>query len=70
MSCAGQSGARTLVRRRDASANHFPWVDLFKFQKGTEGAKEGEDLGQLTAWLVSDPKYQDMPLHTTSRIWD
>ena len=41
----------------------FRGLTLFEFSKGTEGAKAGEDRGQLTAWLISDPKHQDMPLH-------
>ena len=41
----------------------FRGLTLFEFSKGTDGAKAGEDRGQLTAWLISDPKHQEMPLH-------
>ena len=41
----------------------FRGLTLFEFSKGTQGAKAGEDRGQLTAWLISDPKHQNMPLH-------
>src|ERR1051325_9499666 len=41
----------------------FRGLTLFEFSKGTEGAKEGEDRGELTAWLISDPKHEKMPLH-------
>jgi hypothetical protein len=41
----------------------FRGLTLFEFSKGTAGAKHGEDRGELTAWLISDPKHQDMPLH-------
>ena len=41
----------------------FRGLTLFEFSKGTEGAKAGEDRGQLTVWLISDPKHQTMPLH-------
>lgn len=42
----------------------FRGLTLFTFQKGsTEGAKDGDNLGELTAWLVSDPKMRGMPAH-------
>ena len=35
----------------------FRGLTLFTFQKGsTEHAKDGDNMGELTAWLVSDPK--------------
>ena len=42
----------------------FRGLTLFTFQKGsTEGAKDGDNMGELTAWLVSDPKMRGMPAH-------
>lgn len=42
----------------------FRGLTLFTFQKGsTEHAKDGANMGELTAWLVSDPKMQGMPAH-------
>lgn len=42
----------------------FRGLTLFTFQKGsTEHAKDGDNLGELTAWLVSDPKMSGMPAH-------
>lgn len=42
----------------------FRGLTLFTFQKGSvEHAKDGDNLGELTAWLVSDPKMKGMPAH-------
>ncbi|HTE45563.1 MAG TPA: hypothetical protein VK636_09995 [Gemmatimonadaceae bacterium] len=42
----------------------FRGLTLFTFQKGsTENAKDGDNMGELTAWLVSDPKMVGMPAH-------
>src|SRR3954466_14316042 len=41
----------------------FRGLSLFEFSKGTHGANPGEDRGELTVWLISDPNHQDMPLH-------
>jgi hypothetical protein len=42
----------------------FRGLTLFTFKKGsTENAKDGDNLGELTAWLVSDPKMKGMPAH-------
>src|SRR5215475_4599092 len=42
----------------------FQGLTLFSFDKSTANAKPGEDMGTMTAWLVSDPKHLGMPLHT------
>ena len=41
----------------------FQGLTLFTFDKPTDGAKAGDNLGTLTAWLVSDPKHEHMPTH-------
>jgi hypothetical protein len=42
----------------------FRGLTLFTFQKGSvEHAKDGDNMGELTVWLVSDPKMQGMPAH-------
>ena len=42
----------------------FRGLTLFTFQKGSvEHAKDGDNLGELTVWLVSDPKMSGMPAH-------
>lgn len=41
----------------------FRGLTLFTFEKSTDGAVADENLGTLTAWLVSDPKHDGMPLH-------
>ena len=42
----------------------FRGLTLFSFEKTTANARPGENLGTMTAWLVSDPKHIGMPLHT------
>jgi hypothetical protein len=42
----------------------FQGLTLFSFDKPTTNAKPGDNLGTMTAWLVSDPKHLGMPLHT------
>lgn len=42
----------------------FRGLTLFTFKKGSTGhAKDGDNMGELTAWLVSDPKMKGMPAH-------
>src|SRR4051794_23772221 len=42
----------------------FRGLTLFTFQHGsTENAKDGTDMGELTAWLISDPKMVGHSLH-------
>lgn len=42
----------------------FRGLTLFTFSKGsTQNAKEGDNLGELTAWLVSDPSMNGHPGH-------
>lgn len=41
----------------------FQGLTLFKFGEPTKGAKPGDNLGTLEAWLVSDPRHAMMPLH-------
>jgi hypothetical protein len=42
----------------------FRGLTLFTFEKGSvENAKDGDNMGELTAWLVSDPKMKGMPAH-------
>lgn len=47
----------------------FRGLTLFEFSKGTEGAKPNDDRGELTAWLISDPKHEGMPLHHHKPYW-
>ncbi|HEY7396597.1 MAG TPA: hypothetical protein VH559_17195 [Gemmatimonadaceae bacterium] len=42
----------------------FQGLTLFSFDKPTASAKPGDNMGTMTAWLVSDPKHMSMPLHT------
>ena len=47
----------------------FQGLTLFISDKSTRGAKAGDNVGTLTALLVSDPKHASMPLHKhTPRI--
>jgi hypothetical protein len=42
----------------------FRGLTLFEFEKGsTKNATGGQNMGELTAWLVSDPDMAGMPLH-------
>jgi len=42
----------------------FRGLTLFTFQNGsTKNAEGGTDMGELTAWLISDPKMVGHPLH-------
>ena len=41
----------------------FRGLTLFKFSKGTETAKDGDNMGELTAWLISDPKMGNAAHH-------
>lgn len=42
----------------------FRGLTLFKFDEPVEGAKPGDNLGTLTAYLVSDPSHKGMAIHT------
>ena len=42
----------------------FRGLTLFTFDKPTANAKPCDNLGTLTAWLLSDPTHLGMPLHT------
>src|SRR5262245_48792433 len=41
----------------------FQGLTVFSFDKPAENAKAGDNMGTMTAWLISDPKHFDMPLH-------
>src|SRR5947209_750566 len=41
----------------------FRGLTLFTFDKPTAGAAGGDNLGTLTAWLISDPAHNGHPLH-------
>jgi hypothetical protein len=41
----------------------FRGLTLFTFEKNSRGAAADDNLGLLTAWLVSDPTHASMPLH-------
>lgn len=41
----------------------FRGLTLFTFEQRTDGAAADANLGTLTAWLISDPRHDQMPLH-------